>query len=136
MSKAAAKTKPVKAVRLGDLVDSLFDIREAKGALQAQMRTLEIEETQLETQVLEQFEAHGLDQLRGERALVSVSKSVVPQVKDWDAINQYILRFKKLELFQRRLSVTAYREAVALNKGKALPGVEEFEKITINVRKA
>lgn len=121
--------------KLGTLVDELFAIREKKGGLQAQMKVLEEEETQLETEMLGRMDEQGLDQVRGEKATVSISKTAVPQVKDWDALNKFILRFKALHLFQRRLAVGAYREAVELNKGKQLPGVEEFEKTTLNVRK-
>lgn len=129
-------TKPVpKPKKLGTLVDELYDVRDRKGALQAQMKILEEEESGLETQMLVQMEEQGLDQVRGEKATVSISKSKVPQVKDWDALNRFILRHKALHLYQRRLAVGAYREAIELNNGKQLPGVEEFDKTTLNVRK-
>lgn len=123
------------AVKLGKLADELYDLREKKGQLFAQIRALEEEETALEGKLLEQMDEHGLDQIRGESALISISKSVVPQVQDWEALHKYVLRHKAMHLLQRRLAVNAYREALDNNKGKSLPGVVDFEKTTLNVRK-
>lgn len=121
--------------KLGNLADQLYALREKKGSLQAQIRALEEEETALENRLLTAMEGQETDIVRGKLATISISTSVVPQVEDWDKINTYILRHKALHLLQRRLAAGAYREAVAANKGKPLPGVIEFEKTTLNVRK-
>ena len=123
------------AVKLGKLADELYALREKKGQLYAQIRALEEEETALENKLLTEMEGHGLDQIRGDSATISISRSVVPQVQDWDALYKYVLRHKAVHLLQRRLAIAAYREALELNKGKPLPGVIDFEKTTLNVRK-
>lgn len=121
--------------KLGKLADDLYDIREKKGELQAKLQALDEQEGELQARLLLALQEHGIDQVRGTKATVSFSKSVVPQVKDWTALTMYVLRKKALHLLQRRLSVAAYREAVEANGGKPLPGCEDFEKVTINVRK-
>lgn len=123
------------AVKLGNLADQLYTLREKKGALQAQIRALEEEETAMETTLLAGMEEQETEVVRGKKATISISKNVIPQVQDWEKIGTYILRHKALHLLQRRLATGAYREAVEQNKGKALPGCVEFEKVTLNVRK-
>jgi hypothetical protein len=121
---------------LGTLVDNLFDLRAKKGAIQAQIKVLEEDETRLEQQVIDALNAQGLDQARGKKATVSISETDVPQVVDWDEFHAFLIRRKVPHLLQRRVAPNAYREMQAIMKtSQPLPGCTDFAKISLNVRK-
>lgn len=121
------------AKSLGALADELYALREQKGELSAQLRLLTQEETKIEEEMLAAMAKQDITQVRGRVSTISVSKSKVPHVVDWAALHKYIQRHGALQLLQRRVSVEAYREL--LNDGMTPPGIQEFEKVTLNVRK-
>lgn len=118
---------------LGALSDALYEIREKKGILNGQLRDLSAEETSIESRLLEEMQRQGTTICRGNYATVSVSKSELPQVIDWEKVYFWVSRHKAPQLFQRRLSVDAYREI--LESGKTIPGITTYERTTLNVRK-
>lgn len=67
---------------------------------------------------------------------VSIQPSVIPQVLDWSALEKFVLRNKRLDLFQRRLSAPAVRDLIEARKGVAIPGVTEYEKRRLHVTKS
>lgn len=84
------------------------------------------------------MDEQGTEQLRSSKAglLVTISESTIPQVTDWAALGIFILRHKRLELFQRRLSPAVWDALITERKGKAIPGVEPFKKRRLHVTKA
>ena len=65
-------------------------------------------------------------------ASVSITTSVVADVKEWDSFYAFIAKNKFFHLLQRRVSEPAYREL--LDAGKKVPGVLPFTKKKLNVR--
>jgi hypothetical protein len=119
--------------KIGDIVDQLYALRADKGKLSAQLRELEQQEKTLEEEFFSAVAEQGIDQARGKTATVSISRNTIPTCKDWDALGKWAIRHKAPQIFQRRLAVDAVREL--LETFPALPGVEMFEKTTLNVRK-
>lgn len=124
-----AKTQPVS---LGALVDQLWSKREKKRELEATVKVLDGEISDLETEIMEQMNANGLDKMSGERGSVSITENVVANVTDWEAFWAYVHKMKYGHLLQRRVSDPAYREL--LEQGKKPPGVEPFVKKRLNLR--
>ena len=62
---------------------------------------------------------------------VRLTSSTVPTVKDWDAFYAWIKKNNAFFMLERRPSVTGYRDVLA--SGKAIPGVESFTKIKLNL---
>jgi len=58
----------------------------------------------------------------------------VPRIQDWAALEQFILRHKRLDLFQRRLMTSVWRELVEDRGGEPPPGTAAFVKRSLSVR--
>lgn len=123
------------APTLGDRIDALHALREQKRELNKQLKDVDSEVKDLEAELLEAMHEQGLDQTRGSLATASISKSVVPQVEDWDKFHAFLIKNKMPWLLQRRVSADAYREVLERRKNRKIPGVSNFEKETLNLRK-
>lgn len=100
------------AILRADLAEREREVREVKTAL-----------GDIEAQVLALMLKDGTEAVRTELATVSVKRTTVPQVSDWDAVYKYIIDNDAPALLQRRLSATAWREYV--EAGEVVPGVTE-----------
>jgi hypothetical protein len=130
--KPAKKSVAKKPVPLGALIDQMFALREKKRELEAAIKGVEGEVSELEAQIMEGMEAQGVDKMSGVTASVSITTNTVANVTDWDAFWAYIHKMKYGHLIQRRVSDPAYREL--LDSGKQVPGVEPFSKRRLNLR--
>lgn len=130
----ATATKPVarKPISIGPTIDKLNTLREDKRGLEAKIKVIETEYAELETQLMEKFEAEGTDKGTGKNATASVSSSVVGNVTDWEKFNAFVKKTGFFHLFQRRLSDAAVREL--FEQGKKIPGCEPFTKKRLNLR--
>lgn len=130
-AKVAAVTAKLTG-KLGDMIDQAFALRERKRELEEQVKVIEGEIEGIQEQLLEKLDGEGVTASRGEKASVSVTKTTVANVTDWDALHEYIRKNKYFHLLQRRVADTSYREL--LESGKKVPGVEPFTKKRINLR--
>ena len=130
---AKKATKTAAPSSLGDEGAQLFKLRDRKRELEAQIKALDDEAKEIESRLLKKMGDDKLDKftVTGHGTL-SVSSSVVADVKDWSELEKFIHKHKYFQLFQRRVSDTAYREL--LEAGKKIPGVEPFTKVRLNVR--
>ena len=87
-----------------------------------------------EIEILESLEASGLEKTATKAGSVSISKSTVAQVTDWDEFLGYIYKNKYGHLLQRRVSDPAWRELQ--EQGKKVPGTTGFIKKRLNYRAA
>ena len=132
-SASATLTKtPTRLAPIGPTIDKLNDLREAKRKLEAQIKTIEEEYDELETQLFAKFDAEGTNRGNGKNASASVSSSVVGNVTDWDKFNAFVKKTGFFHLFQKRLSDAAVREL--FEQGKKIPGCEPFTKRRLNLR--
>lgn len=74
----------------------------------------------------------GTTTIKTEIASVTVSTSQVPQVEDWAEFDAWVLKHKALDMFQRRISVSAWRERT--DAGVNVPGVQVFPKDVLTFR--
>lgn len=127
----AAKTR-TKAPTLGDKIDEMWNLREKKRKLEASIKDLDGQISDIESQLMESMAEQGVDKMTGAKASVSISSTTVATVEDWDAFLAYIYKNKFGHLLQRRVSDPAYRELI--EAGKKVPGVQPFDKKRINLR--
>lgn len=85
-----------------------------------------------ENRLIQAMQAVGLTQIGNQDITMSVRSDTVPNIKDWDAVYQYIHDNHAYHLLQRRMSSTAYKELVEL--GEVVPGTEEFDRISISTK--
>ena len=126
------RTRATKAPSLGALVDQMWALRDKKRTLEATIKDLEGQIADIESSLLEQMDAQGIDKMSGALATVSISTNTVAQVEDWDSFLTFIYKKKLGHLLQRRVSDPAYREL--LERGVAVPGVSPFERQRLNLR--
>jgi chromosome segregation ATPase len=122
-------------MNFGERCDALYELREKIAEAQSKVDALEKQKREMEDDLLAAMTEAGTDLVRGQRATASITETVVPQIADMEAFGQFVLRKKALHLFQRRIAATAYRELKESLAGKPVPGVNEFTKISLSLRK-
>lgn len=120
-------------MKIGPLIDRMYQIKLYKAGLQKQIDGLNEEYDNIELQVLGMLDDMGLDSAKAETALATKSETSVPVAVDWDALNAYIVENNALYLLQRRPAVTALKEL--FDSGETIPGVELRPKTTLSLRK-
>lgn len=123
-----------KRASLGTKIDELHDLREHIRAEEAKLNELKSKRSELEQVILDMMDAEEITKSTGNKATVSVSTQTVPNIVDFDKFLNYVYRNKAGHMFERRVSSSAYREALELRKGKDVPGLAPFTKRSINMR--
>ena len=118
---------------IGSDIDAIWKLREEKRALEAKAKKVEEQIEEIETRLMEEMKAQGVEKATGSKAGVSISTAVVANVTDWDAFYAYIYKNKYGHLLQRRVSDPAWRE-LAKDGLKPLPGTEAFSRKRLNLR--
>ena len=113
------------AKKLNDLLAEYGTVRDGIKDLQAQEKELNTLKRELESQIAIRMTEEGLEKISNGGRTLSLKKEIVPDVQDWDALHEHIAQTGEFELLHRRVSATAYREAVSL--GANVPGVTERE---------
>lgn len=116
---------------IGELADLMHKNREDRKVLDEKVKAFNTAYEELEAELITALDAQKSTRGDGKRASVSISESVVPAVKDWDALWAFIFKGKHKQLMQLRISAPAWRELCELKK--APPGVESFTKRSINL---
>lgn len=130
--KRQTKVIDVPKLTIGQKIDAMFDLREKKRALDAQVKELEGQIKGFESELMEDMAAQGVDKMSGTKATVSITSSTVANVEDWDSFLAFVYKMKYGHLLQRRVSDPAYREL--LEQGKKIPGVSPFSQDRLNLR--
>jgi len=119
---------------LGSISDELHlereDIRALQSAIDKKKKAYKLKEDA----ALERMEKEGTSKITGEFATMSISIITVPQVKDWDKFQAYIKRNSAFHLLERRPAAKAWREEVESRRNRPVPGVEGFQKHSLNLR--
>jgi len=127
-----ATTTKQRPATLGTLADRIWASREEKRRLEAETKVVSEKIAELEEELLQRMDAENTEKAAGSKASISITKSIVADVQDWDLFWPYIAKNKLFHLVQRRVSDPAYREL--LDMGKKVPGVQPFPKRKLNVR--
>jgi hypothetical protein len=120
---------------------TLADLAEVRDDLRTKLKVVQDEEKRLkelmadnELAIIEQLDAQGVTRSGVGPYSMSISTSTVGNVTDWDQVYAHIHEHEAFHLLQRRLANAAYAEM--LDMGETLPGVEPFEKRSLNFRKS
>lgn len=146
-----AVTAPAKAstraATVGSLIDAMWEKREKKRKLEAEVKLLDDDMLALEEALTERMNKEGMAKATGKNASVSFTSSISanPQGEEgWALLYAFIAKKKYWHLLQRRVSDTAYREVLALLNGggkleeltikNQVPGTLPFTKKRLNLR--
>lgn len=122
------------AIRLGRKVEALNTHRNKIRKLEDQVKALKSTYTEMQEELMDEMEKHGLYDASGKTASVHLKETEVANVKDWDKVYNYIKRHNAFHLMFRRIADGAYREEKELARGKKIPGIESFTKRSLNLR--
>jgi hypothetical protein len=117
---------------MGPLIDGIWEKREQKRKLAAEIEKIEGEIAAMEEALLARMDQEGIDKSTGKKASVGVSEVISANIKDFDEFAAYVKKTGYFHLFQRRVSDVACREL--FEKHGKIPGLEPFKKRKLNVR--
>lgn len=134
------RTKSAKpALTLGQAADKIFDLREKKREIDAELKTVEAEITALTETIFSLLEEQDTRKAEGKRASISVNYAINPSTKNWDDTAKFIIngkrgdKFAYAHLLYKRINAPAYRELRSL--GMIIPGQEDFTNRTLSITK-
>ncbi len=121
------------ALKLGEQIDSLYEFDRKIKSVEESLRGLKSKRAELETKLLRAFDKEDIDGCKGKRGLARIKKARFPSIKDRRKFDKYVIKHKALDLFQNRVSSTAY--FARLEDGEAVPGIAIFERIGVSITK-
>ena len=134
------RTKSAKpALTLGQAADKIYDLREKKREIDAELKAVETEITALTETIFGLLEEQDTRKAEGKRASISVNYAINPSTKNWDDTAKFIIngkrgdRYAYAHLLYKRIAAPAYRELRSL--GVVIPGQEDFTNRTLSITK-
>jgi len=107
---------------IGNMIDSLYDLRAQRLAIEKQVAALKERETATKEEILFLLQEQGLNGAKGLAATAAVTHKTVPHITDWDAIYRFIRDQDMFALLQKRLTTTLW--AALAEDGVIVPGTE------------
>ena len=101
-------------------------------SLNRELKVLRETQDHLDVLLLKKMDAEGLSRTANQQASVSINEDTVPDVTNWEEVQQYVIATEDFSLIQRRISSTAYKELLKL--GEAVPGLQPRTIRRINFR--
>lgn len=122
---------------LGACIDLAYEARaerlEYQRSVEEKLAAMKKREDEIEEHILQSFDKSDIEGAKGSIATASVSRLVVPAVKDWPKVFAYISKKKAWDLMEKRMARVAYRDR--LEAGEIIPGVESFTKVSLSLTK-
>jgi hypothetical protein len=114
---------------LGTLTEQLFDQKQRKKALNAELSELNGEIRLTERGLLREMQEQELWEAGNQNIKITRSSKTVAEVVNWDQFYEYIYENKAGYMLERRPSLTACREM--FDEGDPIPGVDPrtFEEV-------
>lgn len=125
------KEAPLRAT--SDIIQSLVECRDERRSIADRDKVLVKVWKSLEEELLLRLDEQGMLQGKTPLGTATITETIVPNVVDWDDLQEHILETGDFYLLQKRPAAAAFRELHA--SGKEIPGMEAFNKRTISLRK-
>lgn len=127
-------------LNLGELADKVLAKQEAIDLIEmkAKAKTAPLKEelSKLEEQLALAMRDAGTTEISGRKSKAKISETLRVSFKDADEFFKFAIRKKALYMFERRISINAYREMKESLGGKPIPGLSEFQQSKLSVKKA
>lgn len=131
----AVKKKTYKFPKaMGACADMLYKLRQERLAKQKGVEAIEAEEKALKLYIINNLPKSEASGVAGKMARVTVVTKEVPQVSDREAFRKYVNRTKRFDL-ANKLSPSAPAVRAMWEDGKAIPGIDKFNAVTISMNK-
>ncbi len=119
---------------LEDLIQDRADVKKKMDGLNAELKELRKQQDEIDYELLKKLDEQGVSKTGTSVASISIREDTVPEVTDWDTLYAHVTATGDFGLLQRRVSSTAYKEALKL--GEEVPGLQPREIRRINFRSA
>lgn len=134
----AAKIKFKIPKKPAECADLLYTTRIERLALSKQVEAMEAQESILRQHLIETLPLSEATGVKGKLAGVTIVPKTVVQVKNFEAVVEYMIKnYKKnpgvISLIQRRVNDATVKDM--WDQGKEVPGVEPFETKTVSLSK-
>lgn len=114
----------------GELIKALAEVDDELAKANGHIRNLRMERDELVEEIQALMDEQGTSMLAAEGLVCERKEEEVPQLRDWSKFERWVLRHKRLDLLQRRVSAPAWREIQG-----GVPGIEVFNVTKLSVRK-
>jgi hypothetical protein len=124
--------------KLGARIDLVKSLRDARIAVQKEydeeISEMKGQENAIKESIIADLKKQGLDKGSGDKCSASITKSVFPQVTDWDQVYAWVKKSSAFEIFERRISKAAFKERY--EAGVGIPGIDarEVEDLSLTKR--
>ena len=116
-----------------EYVSGLTAIRNERKKLEDRKKELVAEWRDLEAGLLSLLDSQGAKVVGTGVGTATITENILPTIKDWDALTNYIIQNDATHLLQRRVSSAAFRELQLA--GIDIPGVEPYTQRQISLRR-
>lgn len=137
MSDAAEET--VESANMETQIQQLFDFREQKRALEAEVKVINATMREIEIQLIEAMADAGISKCTAEGvATVSIKEQEVASMKDFAEVADWVAidPLNRISLFQKRISSKAYEDFALAEATGDIPGIERSTLTKVNLRVA
>ena len=117
---------------INELIEKRAEVKQSMDSLNRELKVLRETQDHLDVLLLKKMDAEGLSRTANQQASVSINEDIVPDVTNWEEVQQYVIATEDFSLIQRRISSTAYKELLKL--GEAVPGLQPRTIRRINFR--
>lgn len=117
---------------INDVADDILKLQVKRKRLEDQAEVIKKQEEELKLELSKMADDAKLTFGGNKKSAWNISPNIVPQVADWDAFYEYIAKKKYFHMLQRRPAVKACQEI--WGQGGAIPGVEKFTQLKVNVK--
>jgi hypothetical protein len=118
---------------IGLCADEYAHVRELRLSMQKVVDAVAEREREIREHIIDNLSKSDDTGAAGKRYRAQVVTKPVPQVKDWPALWQHILRTRRFDLLQKRLAERAVKDA--WEEGSEIPGVEKFNAVEVSITK-
>lgn len=122
---------PVTLNKLAQAVDSYYETREARLALDKQAAAMKKKESELKEFLINNISKSEATGVCGKLMRATLTTKSEPTAEDWPAIYKYVAKHKAFDLLQRRLSTPAVMER--WNDDKQVDGVGKIIVIGVSL---
>lgn len=123
--------------KVGLLIDKAYELRAKRQAKQKQfdeeIAQMKEEEGEIKKKIIAALRAQGLEKGSGEKYTASITQSIYPRVTDWDRVYAWVKKTSAFEIFERRISKSAFKERY--EAGEGIPGIDAFEDEDLSLTK-
>lgn len=117
---------------LSTKIKALKKIKADMSTLAKKVEELRKKRATMDGEMIGLLEDQGLTMSGDGDQKVVITETDVPTTEDWGRFIMWARKSNNLHMIQRRVSSPAYREILALRKGKAVPGLKTFSRKSLS----